>query len=632
MAQDKERLFSLAIFPFATPFQVIHFNGREALNRPYRFEIELLGEDPELDLHALQQQPAFLSFGQAQEGAHGLIHQISSRYLNPDLCHYRLVLGPRLQLLERNTKRRVFYNLSVPDILRQLLESHGLSTADYRFELDQGTYPPRPQCQQHDQDDLQWLNRLCEEEGIHYHFEHSPGQHVVVFAEDPQAFRERPGAVPYCETLPAHGKPVISRLHERHAMLAHPDNHRTPVIAYPPWSEQPWSTAPEHDGAANQAAAYGLYSAIADPQQRHAQQRSRRTLERLRCEGRQVQGSSNLGQLHCGDVRRLSGHPRPTLNDQWLIIEVQHWGEQRWRGEALGRLTDEYGQVPLSDEHFETQGYGNHFTAMPWATPFRPALRQVRARWHGYQLGTVLGPPGQSIQADAQGRLPIQLQDALHSATHLPGCWIPVGIAEGKALPVGSQVLVDCVDHDPDQLVICGFLAGRDSDIPANAMPADQQPTLQPGSCNPAARHPATASDDPAAPGEIYLYEQPQNPGRCLCDSLWYIVRMPRPDLKALTRMGRDDILLEGRSDSRGVAALSPDQKHRLALELSHTPEQLWLLYPGQCVALHDYLRQHWSLAQHLALLQASSNNSPDTCRDELNSVYEWLIKPIGPH
>ncbi|BBP78294.1 hypothetical protein PHLH7_43980 [Pseudomonas sp. Ost2] len=466
MAQDKERLISLAILPFATPFQVIHFSGREALNRPYRFEIELLGDDPELDLNLLLQQPAFLSFGRAREGAHGLIHEVSRRHLNPELCHYRMVLGPRLQLLERNARRRVFYDLSVPEILRQLLESHGLTAADYRFELHQGIYPPRPQCQQHDQDDLQWLNRLCEEEGIHYHFEHSPRQHVVVFAEDPQAFPERAGTVPYRETPPDDGQPVISRLHERHAMLSHADPQRPAGVVCPHWSAQAWNPAPEPDGAANQAGAYGPPPAIADPQQRHALQRSRRTLERLRCEGRQVLGNSNLGELHSGDVHRLSGHPRATLNDQWLIIEVQHWGEQRLNGEALGPLGDEYGQTPLSDEHFEAGGYGNHFRAIPWATPFRPALRQKRPRQQGYQLGTVLGPPGQSAQADAQGRLPVRLQGALHSADHLPGCWIPLGMAEGKAPPVGSQVLIDCVDHDPDQLVICGFLAGRESDMP----------------------------------------------------------------------------------------------------------------------------------------------------------------------
>ena len=85
---------------------------------------------------------------------------------------------------------------------------------------------------------------------------------------------------------------------------------------------------------------------------------------------------------------------------------------------------------------------------------------------------------------------------------------------------------------------------------------------------------------------------------------------MPRPGLKELARLGRDDILLEGRSDSRGAALLSSAGRRRLALELAATPEQLWLLYPGQCVALHAYIQQHWSLRQRQAFLQDGLNAS----------------------
>ncbi|UUQ64118.1 type VI secretion system tip protein VgrG [Pseudomonas fuscovaginae UPB0736] len=620
MTQDKARQLSLTLASLSAPLHVIRFSGREALNQSYRFEVELLGEDPGLDLQSLLEQPAFLGFGSAAEGVHGLIHEISSSYLTPNLCHYQVVLGPRLTLLERSARRRAFYDLSVPEILERLLASHGLGPADYRFELDQGTYPPRPHSQQHEQNDLQWLNRLCEEEGIHYHFEHSPRQHVLVFAEDPQAFPEHPGLLRYCDT-PRSGQPAIDQLHERHAMPSHVDHPPPARTGCPPWPVQARNASAENDGAANQAGLYGLHSTSIDHRQRHELQCSRRALERLRCESRQIQGRSNLGELHCADVRFLSDHPRQALNDQWLITEVQHWGEQRAQGERLDELHHDRQQ----DASLGSRGYYNHFKAIPWATPFRPALRQARPRQTGYQLGTVLGPPGQSARPDAQGRLPIQLQGALHSADTAPGCWIPLGVAEGKAPQVGSQVLIECVDHDPEQLVICGFLDNRNVDVP---------PTLQAQAEQPAALQPATECAMPDAeeiPGELYLYEQPQKSTHCLGNSVWYIVRMPRPGLKELARLGRDDILLEGRSNARGMAVLSPYQRHRLALELADTPEQLWLLYPGQCLAVHEYIRQRWSPAQRRAFLQASLNNSADGCPGELNSVYEWLIKPSAP-
>ncbi|WP_017906622.1 type VI secretion system Vgr family protein [Pseudomonas asplenii] len=604
MAQDKARQFSLAIASLAAPLQVIRFSGHEALNQPYRFDIELLGDDPELDLQALLHQPAFLGFGQPGAGVHGLIHEIGCGYLSANRCHYQVVLGPRLTLLENRAGHRVFYGLGVPEILARLLASHGLEPVDYRLELDQGTYPPRPYCQQHEQDDLQWLNRLCEEEGIHYHFEHSAGQHVVVFAEDPQAFPERPGLLRYGET-PLNGQPTLHRLHERYTLPRPFDSRRTPGTGCPPWPSPACHVPAQTDGAANQAGPYGLHATPDDPWQRHERQCSRRALERLRCDNRLIQGSSDLGELHSADVRQLGSHPRQAFNDQWLITEVRHWGEQRVDGERPDALS----QALAHPADLENQGYRNHFKAIPWATPFRPALRQPRLQPPGYQLGTVLGPPGQSAWPDAQGRLHVQLQDALHAPDAPPGCWIPLGVAEGRAPAVGSQVLIECVDHDPGQLVICGFLSDRQTK-----------------------RHGPPESREPEeTPGEIHLYEQPRQPGRCLGNSVWYIVRMPRPGLGELARLNREDILLEGHSNAQGMAILSPCQRHRLALELADTPEQLWLLYPGQCLAVHEYLRQHWSPGQRRAFLQASLKSLSDSCAMELNSVHEWLISPLEP-
>ncbi len=41
---------------------------------------------------------------------------------------------------------------------------------------------------QYDESDLRFIQRLCEEEGIHYHFEHRPKGHVLVFGDDQTGF------------------------------------------------------------------------------------------------------------------------------------------------------------------------------------------------------------------------------------------------------------------------------------------------------------------------------------------------------------------------------------------------------------------------------------------------------------
>ncbi|WP_191488977.1 type VI secretion system Vgr family protein [Pseudomonas sp. FEN] len=596
MPQDKERQISLTIGLLPDPLPVIRFKGREALNEPFRFEMDLLG-DTALDLETLLQRPAFLGCGPGQGGWHGIIHEISSRYLEPRLCHYQVVLVPRLQALERYPRRRAYCDLSVPALLQRLLAAHGLAAADYRFELDRGLYPNRALCLQQDENDLQLLNRLCEEEGIHYHFEQTPQRHVLVFAEDPQSFPERAGVLPCHDSAQGLGQPFISQLYERHQMLASHDGRLSGHTSV-------WPPQVPADGAANQANAYGLHTTSPTPGQRHEQQRSQRILERLRCEQRQIQGYSNLDSLRSGEVRRIDGHPRQTLNDQWLITEIQHLGEQcqdRGPVDAFSVEDDD----SLHDECFNAHGYSNHFRAIPWATPFRPSLREKRPVSRGYQIGTLLGPPAGTARPDAQGRLRVQLPNSVQPADAAPGCWVSAGVAEGRAPKAGSQVLIDFVEDEPDQPLICGFLVDREqyaadgcplADVPLCApMPWEEEEIV------------GAPDDDP---GELFLYEQPSDANHCLCENIWYIVRMPRPGLKELARLSRDDILLEGRSDSRGAALLGRACRRRLALELTATPEQLWLLYPGQCVALHEYIQQHWSQRQRQAFLQDGLNDA----------------------
>ena len=49
-------------------------------------------------------------------------------------------------------------------------------------------YPPREYCVQYDETDLHFIQRLCEEEGIHYHFQHGASGHELVFGDDQTVF------------------------------------------------------------------------------------------------------------------------------------------------------------------------------------------------------------------------------------------------------------------------------------------------------------------------------------------------------------------------------------------------------------------------------------------------------------
>ncbi len=179
--------FSLAIDGLALDLQVLSFSGREAISQPFAFDLELVGERPVPDLESLLHKPAFLTLGPAGNGIHGLVRSAGQGDSGKRLTRYRITLVPQLAYLAQRTNQRIFQHLTVPQIVGRVLEEHGILADAYRFQL--GTrYPEREYCVQYDESDLQFVQRLCCEEGIHFHFQHSATAHLLVFGDDQTVF------------------------------------------------------------------------------------------------------------------------------------------------------------------------------------------------------------------------------------------------------------------------------------------------------------------------------------------------------------------------------------------------------------------------------------------------------------
>jgi type VI secretion system secreted protein VgrG len=103
-------------------------------------------------------------------------------------------------------------------------------------------------------------------------------------------------------------------------------------------------------------------------------------------------------------------------------------------------------------------GYCNRFSAIPWSTVFRPALKQPRPNIPGYQPAHVLGEPGQPAVLDDQGRIQVSLWPGSTAQASI-GLWLPVAIgASGdlSRLPVaGTDVYIHFLDSDPDRPILC---------------------------------------------------------------------------------------------------------------------------------------------------------------------------------
>ncbi|WP_123059192.1 type VI secretion system tip protein TssI/VgrG, partial [Metapseudomonas otitidis] len=379
--------FSLDIEGANPDFKVLAFTGHEALNQPFRFDIELVSERSRLDLESLLHKPAFLAFTPDGRGVHGQVFGIAVGEIGNRLTHYHLTLVPRLAYLALRHNQRIFQHLSVPQIIGQVLEDHGILADAYSFHLGPKAPPPRDYCTQYDESDLHFISRLCEEEGLHFHFEHQPDGHLLVFGEDASAFPKLGRPVAYlANTGQVADEPVIKRFGLRMEARTLRVTRRDYFFEKPRLLMEAAHT-PQDDLPQPDLEDYDYPGRFTERDRgRHL---ARQAQERHRRDYRLADGDSDEPHLVSGHLLSLTDHPKQEWNDLWLITALHHEGKQPQVLEEFASLdsaidtlrnsaTQALGLSASQPYGDFKQGYRNRFQAIPWDVPARPDLNHPK--------------------------------------------------------------------------------------------------------------------------------------------------------------------------------------------------------------------------------------------------------------
>ncbi|MCJ7958649.1 MAG: type VI secretion system tip protein VgrG [Pseudomonas sp.] len=441
-------------------FQVLAFNGSEVLDQPFFIQVQVVSEDPSLDLESLLHQPAYLDFGEADEGLHGQVYAIGRDDPGRRITRYHLTLVPRLAYLAHRCDQRIFQQRSVPQIIAAVLEQHGILAESYAFDLGPVVYPPRTFCVQYAESDLHFIQRLCEEEGIHYHFRHSADAHLLVFGDDQTVFRRLP-AQRYCAAGgPQADNRVIQRFDVRLATRSQKTVRRDHDF------ERPSLRLQDTAGSAPAQPLEDYHYPAGFTDHARGKRLARRELERHQRDRLRALGKSDQPALRSGHFLELRDHPDPSCNDLWLITSVRHEGYQP-------QVLEE--SLPTTNVFV---GYRNRFTATPWQAVHRPPLKHPKPTIQGSQTATVTGPPGEDVHCDIYGRVKVRFHwDRLDKSDDKSSCWVRVasgwagdGFGTTMIPRVGMEVLVTFLEGDPDQPLINGCLPNA-SHRPAYPLP-----------------------------------------------------------------------------------------------------------------------------------------------------------------
>jgi type VI secretion system secreted protein VgrG len=161
-----------------------------------------------------------------------------------------------------------------------------------------------------------------------------------------------------------------------------------------------------------------------------------------------IRGSGNCRQFMAGCKFTLERHH--DADGAYVLTTIEHNAS----ASAGGRSGADDGSV----------NYQNHFTCIPIALPYRPALTTPEPVIPGPQTAVVVGTPGEIIFCDKYGRIKVQFPwDREGKKNADSSCWIRVSNNWGGAnwggmfLPhVGQEVIVEFEEGDPDRPIVTG--------------------------------------------------------------------------------------------------------------------------------------------------------------------------------
>jgi type VI secretion system secreted protein VgrG len=158
--------------------RILRVNARESVSSCFNYEVLARGEGPPLEEADLIGQKACLEFyfkGRTlcRYGVIVSFDRMPAQGVGGGFYQqYTFIVRPRLYLQGLGSQSRVFSKMSSEQIISQVLDLEGFSISDYTIDLST-PLPLRDFTVQYNESNLNFVQRLMEDEGIYYYFDHS---------------------------------------------------------------------------------------------------------------------------------------------------------------------------------------------------------------------------------------------------------------------------------------------------------------------------------------------------------------------------------------------------------------------------------------------------------------------------
>jgi len=487
LIQD-DRLLRIFDGPFAGNDVILTgLSGHEAMSRLYSFQLELVSSQLELTAENLigkrvkveiaeqdaKNETRYVN-GYISRFTAGDVSSVGTGDTKTSIREYRLELVPWLWFLTQTARCFVYFpekeEKSIAEIIKAVFDRAKQELHINELEVDTSGISELESrmvthCVQYRETDFNFISRIMEQYGVHYHFTQADGKHTLVLGMN----NNYPDAAQASIKFP-HGTVAgmgtsdhITSWERAYEFVsgkwAHTDyNFEKSTTKLLAASKKPLSK--HQDAEKYEVYDYpGEYSVKSEGD---GDARIRQEEEEVPHDS--VHASSNCRALMPGHVFKLE--PRKDSSNKsevgrYLLTSIHHHASQPGPESGGGG----------------SASYSNSFSCIPADVQFRAARVTPKPVVSGIQTAVVVGPASEEIHTDEYGRIKVAFhwdrEDDDRPDDQKPRkivdngenfyCWIRVAqnIAGNKwgfmAIPrIGQEVVVDFIEGDPDRPLVVG--------------------------------------------------------------------------------------------------------------------------------------------------------------------------------
>ncbi|MED8981422.1 type VI secretion system tip protein TssI/VgrG, partial [Escherichia coli] len=363
---------------------------------------------------------------------------------------YELRLEPWLKTLTHTSDYKAFQNKNVVNILDEVLDEYPWPVEKRLVE----NYPTRAWQVQYGETDFDFIQRLMQEWGIYWWFEHNENSHTLVLADAinvHKACADSPLVCYYQKGLKL-DKEFIHTITANESLRSGQWVLNDFDFMKPRSLLKSTVANPRETGLAE----YEHYEWPGDYfTKSEGEMLTRIRMEEQRSPGSRVQGSGNIRTLMTGFTFTLENYPTAEVNREYLLVQIT-------------LFIQDNAQHSGQEQHFS---YSTSFELHPTSEVYRPQRTLSKPHTKGPQSAIVTGPAGQEIWTDKYGRVKVQFGwDRYGKNDENSSCWVRVSYPwAGKGfgmiqIPrIGQEVLVDFKNGDPDLPIIVGRTYNQDT-------------------------------------------------------------------------------------------------------------------------------------------------------------------------